>query len=654
MANCGLWASHLDLEAVLDKGRQPNYPFIHDRQLYWLQALSAEEQGRTALVRESDTHDYEIITPENFDIRTRVNEYGGKCFCIVDDYIVFNNFLDGSLYAQRLSSDNAPLKLAMWHDQKIPGFADLVASPDCKWIVAVMEVPHPEGENRCRIVKIEWDPRRLGNGGHHQIETLASGADFYASPTISADQSRLAWIEWSHPCMPWDQTRLACAGLDSNGQLLHNSCTTVIDREDWSVCQIGFMQNGDLIFISDNPDCDFWNFYRWSASGELAQISHEQGEFGEPHWVFGQARWQELSAGVIAAVLTDQSGDRIVELQTTTGHCRNLTRQEAAFRHLSRGENDSLLCVASYENRMSSIVQITPRGLEERMVANSGPKLADDVPKPEFVEFPTTKGQVAYGLFFTPMNPDVQVMEGERPPLMVMIHGGPTGRSSRAYAGIRHYFSSLGFAVLDVNHRGSTGFGRTFRQSLSGNWGVDDCEDIVAGIQHLVNQQRVDPDLVFIRGSSAGGYAVLRALTRHNRMFCAGASYYGIGNLITLSEITHRFESRYVDRLIGEKFDRVQAQHQNSRYTERSPVFALDRLNCPLILFQGLDDKVVPPELSREVADLLKSKGIRHAYHEYPGEGHGFRKQETRLDALNREIDFFSEIIRQRHAAGEN
>ncbi|MYB34272.1 MAG: S9 family peptidase [Gammaproteobacteria bacterium] len=679
VADFGLWESHLDPEVLFVKGQAPNYPFRHKEQLYWLQVLSDEYSGKTVLCRagnEDGGSSPEIITPlpfdvpQNFSIRTRVNEYGGKCFCVIDDYIVFNNYLDGCLYAQKIGHDtlsrtdgclidrcryfaklegyDLPIKLAAWSDQPIPGFADISISPDSQWIVAVMEVPNDEGENECQIVKVRWQTNFSGEPGLQQIETLVSGADFYASPVISGDGSRLAWLEWSHPHMPWDQTRLMCADIDLGGFQPIRNQAAIIDHENWAVCQIGFLGDGDLIFASDNPECDFWNFYRYSPEGMYRQISHEHGEFGEAHWQFGQSRWQEISDGFIAAILTERDGDRIIELNTKTSEIRPMTNQLAALSQMSLSEDGVLLCMSCYENRVPSIVQVNRRGLNEISIEIDYCLDIDHVPVPEFVEFATSREGIAYGLFFSPLSPAYTGPDSQRPPLIVMIHGGPTGRSSRVYEGVRHHYCSLGFAVLDVNHRGSTGFGRAYRQSLMGNWGIDDCDDIAAGIGYLIRHQQIDPELVFIRGGSAGGYAVQRALTQHSELFCAGASYYGIGNLVTLSEITHRFESRYTDQLIGEEYDRDRARNPDSRYRQRSPIFEMDKLNCPLILFQGSDDKVVPPKLSHEVVELLKRKGIHHAYHEYAGEGHGFRNKNTKLAALSEEIGFFTDIIRKK------
>ncbi len=678
IAHFGLWESHLDSETIFAKGEVPLYPFWNKGDLYWLQNLSGEHSGHTVLckaINEQDVSVAEILTPlpfdasSSFNIRTRVNEYGGKCFCIIDDYFVFNNCEDGCLYAQKMQHDeflntnvqwigkyrysekikghDLPIKLAEWSNHPIPGFADLSTSPDGQWIIAVMEVSNKEIENGCRIVKIRWQLNTSGEPDQHRVETLITGSDFYASPVISSDGSKMAWIEWTHPHMPWDQTRLMCADIDLSESQSTQNQTRIIDRANWSVCQIGYLNDGHLLFISDNPECDFWNFYSYSPEGELQQITDERGEFGEAHWQFGQTRWKEISDGIIVAIFTERDGDRIIELDTRTSEIHSLTRQFAAFHQMSLSDDGVLLCMAHYENRKSSIVRMNDLGLNE---IHNGHDV-DHAPTPEFVKFPTSKGEFSYGLFFAPLNPEYRGINTLYPPLIVMIHGGPTGRSSRVYEGIRHYYCSLGFAVLDVNHRGSTGFGRTYRQSLNGNWGIDDCDDIAAGVEYLIQQQRIDPELVFIRGGSAGGYAVQRALTQHNNLFCAGASYYGIGNLITLSEITHRFESRYTDQLIGEEFDPIRARNPDSRYTQRSPVFEMDKLNCPLILFQGSDDKVVPPELSHEVVRILKSKGIHHAYYEFAGEGHGFRDKTTKLSALNHEIEFFTNIIRKKRAS---
>jgi dipeptidyl aminopeptidase/acylaminoacyl peptidase len=300
------------------------------------------------------------------------------------------------------------------------------------------------------------------------------------------------------------------------------------------------------------------------------------------------------------------------------------------------------ICTAS--GRLRSLKRIPEYGLDppsQQSAINS-----DGHSEPKLIRFPTGNKEFAYGFFYSPFNRRFIAPAKSRPPLLVLVHGGPTSKAISELASLKQYFCSLGYALLDVNHRGSTGHGRKYRQSLLGNWGEFDAEDITSGIRYVVEKGWVDGELVFIRGGSAGGYAVLRSLTRYPEKFAGGACYYGIGNLITLSEITHKFEAKYTDQLIGEVFDREKSIHPESKFVKRSPIFQIEKLSSPIIMFQGLDDKVVPPDVSREVVEVLKERKIKHSYTEYSGEGHGFRQAATRIDALRKETMFFSEIIR--------
>ena len=274
---------------------------------------------------------------------------------------------------------------------------------------------------------------------------------------------------------------------------------------------------------------------------------------------------------------------------------------------------------------------------------------ADEISAAVPICYPTRDGGVAHAYYYVPHNTRFTAPDDQLPPLLVMVHGGPTSRTTQTLDLSRQYWTGLGFALLDVNHRGSTGYGRRYRQHLLGRWGQVDVEDIIDGIDYLVNQSLVDADKVFIRGKSAGGYTVLRALTEYPRYFRAGGCYYGIGNLSTLASMTHKFEARYTDRLIGEEFDKVRAGSGNSEYYKRSPVNFMHRLRSPMILFQGLEDRVVPPQVSREVVSMLAARNIDHEYVEYPGEGHGFRKSETNIDAIEKETRFYRRILGIRH-----
>ena len=506
-----------------------------------------------------------------------------------------------------------------------------------------------------------------------QVRVLVEGGDFYACPVISPNQAHIAWMEWDNPFMPWDQSRLVKAELladgGDGGSLEIRGRRVLVERAGQSVCQPGFLDDRRLLFVSDSDDNDFWNFFCHTdadtdTDNKIEQITDDEFEYGEAQWQFGQHRWQGVSADKIIAVGSGHDGDSLLEISLGSGETTLLCEGFAVCAHLHGNAADGeLLWIARYADRYSEITALDFPGDSARSdhsgraVYTSASAAAHGCSQPQPIAYPTRDGARAYAYFYAPFNDRYRAPRGAKPPLLVVVHGGPTGRTTPELHPLRQYFTSLGYAVLDINHRGSTGYGRAYRQSLLGRWGEIDATDIADGVTHVVGQNLADPKLVFIRGGSAGGYAVLRALTRFPQMFCGGACYYGIGNLVTLARITHKFEGYYTDRLIGEKFDADKiydpAHHPGSRFVERSPVFQLERLSSPLILFQGLEDKVVPPALSREVAERLGKKGIQYEYIEYADEGHGFRRLPNRVDSLQRETAFFASIIRGQAGGGD-
>ncbi len=636
----GLWSSPTSIESIFNQPAIPAYPFRHSGNLYWLQAL-AEQQGRIALMTLVDGK-LTCLTPTDFNIRTRVHEYGGRCFCQHGDSIVFNNFDDGRLYRQQLTLGSQPQPLTS-HDKSVIGYADLVSVSTADHIIAVHERAGVDRVNENSIISI------CLNGEASDPVELVSGSDFYASPVISPDCARLAWFEWDQPYMPWDQSRLCLASLAiSPVRISCRDIQSLIDEPDCSVCQPGFLDDGSLVFASDSERNEWWNLYRWDpsyAAGSIVQITNESTEFGEAHWVFGQCRWRQINTSELLAIGSDHDGDTLWRISLSGPPKAVQIVRFASLSQLSFSDGKCLM-VGLPEEQPGRIYQLDsscnqpqPLPVELNCVVSPG------YSRPESFSCETRDGEFTRGYFYPPYSAEFAAPEESLPPLMVMIHGGPTGRTNTAYHPLRQYFASLGFAILDINHRGSTGYGRKYRQRLLGEWGQVDTMDIADCIDYLVDRGRINPAAIFIRGSSAGGYAVLRALTRYPDRFAGGACYYGIGNLITLAEITHKFEGKYTDRLIGEWYDPIMSKKSESRYVKRSPIFDMDNLKAPLILFQGCDDKVVPPEVSREVVQKLEQKGIRYGYTEYPGEGHGFRKTATRIDSLEKETDFFVEII---------
>ncbi len=639
---------------------EPMYPFTHRGDLYWLQAIPTEA-GRMTLMRQCEGR-VSMVIPAPYDLLSSVHEYGGRCFVVVGDDIIFNDRNNGRLHRKRLHDTSEPIALTdhIFEGKHIQ-YADLAISENGRWLLAVAEIYETNGnENENLIVCVELDNEPPVNTARVRVNRLLDGADFYASPLFSSNGQRIAWIEWNHPNMPWDQSRLMTAVLKQNGGMLRLfNKASVVNRSDVSVCQLGFDNDDNLIFAADgnsgDDPCDagnFWNLYRWHRqSGTVDPITCDYAEYGEPHWLFGQNRWVVLDASRIAGIRSEKEGDIIVEIDTTTLKQKLLASGFVSCQHLYYSSyEETLYWIAHHADRGTEILSIDMQDASNKINLRKSepiPLDPENVSRPQLIEYSTSDGAKAFAYYYQPCNPAFESAEEDlRPPLVVMVHGGPTSRTDSRFSLIKQYFTGLGFAIVDVNYRGSSGYGRQYRQSLLGNWGVIDADDIADAVQHLISNGMVDPGLVFIRGSSAGGYTVLRMLTRNPDLFAGGACYYGIGNLITMVSVTHKFESCYIDRLLGEEFDPNQAVLINSRYTKRSPIFKLDRLKSPLILFQGLEDKVVPPELSREVVEQLKKYGVKHAYKEYEGEGHGFKSAVTREDSLSCEIDFYQSLIK--------
>ncbi|MGI9309992.1 MAG: alpha/beta hydrolase family protein [bacterium] len=678
----GLWRSPFDPAELLAQTAAPMHPFRHRGRLHWLQAAPGD--GRVVLMRASESGG-ECMTPAQFNLRSGVHEYGGKCFCVLGDEVVFNNLADGRIYRQSLCDASAPRAVTAANVATADAptaFADLTPLARANAVIAVMESGAGADARDC----LAWIDLSSSRAPTIPIP-LAEGADFYACPAASPDERELAWMEWDDPFMPWDQSRLCIAELHRCGKSPRlRARRALVDRAERAVCQIGFLADGGLLFASDGDGCDFWNLFHYRGDA-VRQVTDDALEYGEAHWTFGQCRWREVAADQVVAVASAHAGDRLVHVDLASGATTPLAEGFAACAHLfadaahADAAASELLFIAHHAERGAQVraLDLTRVDADDSQHANAddshrtttriasriatrpsralhsaAPQTgADDCSRPQPIAYPTRDGARAYAYLYAPRNRRQRAPRGDKPPLLVVVHVGPTSRATPQWHPLKQYFASLGYAVLDINHRGSTGYGRAYRQRLLGRWGEIDADDIADGVRYALDHELADPELVFIRGGSAGGYAVLRALTRFPRMFCAGACYYGIGNLITLAQITHRFEGRYTDRLIGEDFDADAdlANRADSRFVSRSPIFQMESLRSPLILLQGRDDKVVPPEVSREVAQCLEQKGIQYEYVEYENEGHGFRRARTRLDALSREIAFFSRIIRAKREA---
>jgi dipeptidyl aminopeptidase/acylaminoacyl peptidase len=634
VAPYGSWRSPIDAASVASSGRRLGSPAIAADGAIWWAEGRPEEGGRVVLMRRPPDREQETVTPEGVNVRTRVHEYGGGAWCLVaPDLVLFVDFADQRLYRQRLGEEPA----AISPEPAAPGalrYADMRPSPDGRTIACVRErdgEPGPVNE----IVTLPAD-------GSGEPQVLASGRDFYSFPRISPDGAWLAWTCWNHPNMPWDGTELWVAPLADSGE-----ARLVAGGPEESIFQPEWGPDGRLHFASDRDG--WWNLYRArepgaelsGEEGALVQLTEEEADYAHPQWLFGGATFAFLEDGAIACVRCKRGEERLFLLEPEGWEPADvgLPFTSFGFPALAAHGNRVAFSAASPESETAVVVYDAESG-ETEVVRRSSEEAADPAyaSRPRPIEFPTGDGEVAYGFYYPPANPQFEAPEGELPPLIVESHGGPTSHAAPALDAEFLYWTSRGIGVLDVNYRGSSGYGREYRNRLRGSWGVVDTEDCVNGAFHLAAEGLADRERLAIRGGSAGGYATLCALTFHDA-FAAGASYFGVADAAALAEDTHKFESRYLERLIGPY------PEQAELYRERSPIHHVERLNSPVILFQGLEDKVVPPNQAETMVAALAGNGVPHAYLAFAGEQHGFRRAETKIRCLEAELYFYGRIM---------
>jgi dipeptidyl aminopeptidase/acylaminoacyl peptidase len=636
VAPYGSWRSPIDAATVASSGRRLAAPTIAPDGAVWWAEGRPDEGGRVVLMRRPSGGEPETVTPAEVNVRTRVHEYGGSAWRLVDsDLVLFVDFSDQRLY--RMRPGEAPVAISP--ESPSPGalrYADVRTSPDDRTVVCVRESDQEgEGEPVNEIVSLALD-------GSGELQVLASGRDFYSFPRISPDGNWLAWTCWDHPNMPWDGTELWVAPLEDPGQ-----ARLVAGGAEESVFQPEWSPDGRLHFASDRDG--WWNLYRAREPGaELSgeegahvQLTEEEADFAPPQWLFGGATYAFLDSGALACVRCAGGEERLFLLEPEGWEPADLGLSFTSFGYptLSARGGRVAFAAASPESEPAILVHDVERG-ETEIVRSSSEEPVDPayVSRPRPIEFATGEGETAHGFYYPPANPEFEAPEGELPPLIVESHGGPTSHVTPALDREFLYWTSRGFGVVDVNYRGSSGYGRAYRNELRGNWGVVDVEDCVNAALHLAEEGEADRERLAIRGGSAGGYATLCALTFHDA-FAAGASYYGVADVEALARDTHKFESRYLDRLVGPYPERADL------YRERSPINHVEGLRVPVILFQGLEDPVVPPNQAETMVAALQRNGVPHAYLPFEGEQHGFRRAETNIRCLEAELYFYGRIM---------
>ncbi|MGC9335846.1 MAG: S9 family peptidase, partial [Anaerolineae bacterium] len=476
----------------------------------------------------------------------------------------------------------------------------------------------------------------ISTTGDGEEQVLVSGNDFYSTPRLNPEGTRLAWLTWNHPRMPWDGTELWVAELLPDGSL--GQRTLVAGGEAESIFQPQWSPDGVLYFVSDRTG--WWNLYRWDGrDGQVEALCPMEAEFGEPQWQFGMSTYGFASADRLICTYAQGGYHHLAALDT---HTLRLERVDVPYTYVRslRVAPGHAFFIGGCATEPLALVQLDLATGETTVLRRAHDMAIDaaHVSAGQAIEFPTDEDLTAHGFFYPPRNRDFAGPPDELPPLLVLSHGGPTAATVSTFTNRIQYWTTRGIAVLDVNYGGSTGYGRAYRERLKGQWGLVDVVDCVNGARHLVTQGLVDGNRLAIRGGSAGGYVTLCALTFHD-LFSAGASYYGVSDLEALAKDTHKFESRYLDGLVGPYPER------RDLYVARSPIHHIERLACPLILLQGLDDPVVPPNQSEMMFEALRSRGVPVAYLTFPGEQHGFVKAENNRRALEAELYFYSRIF---------
>jgi len=596
--------------------------------VYWIEGRP-EEEGRYVIVRRTADGKIEDVLPKPFSARTTVHEYGGGALAVFGGKSYFTNYADQRLW--RLTPGQTPQPITP--ESKLR-FADFVYDAPRNRLIAVCE-DHTKNDHEPanRVVAVN-----LADG---KVTTLVEGADFYSNPRVSPDGRQLSWLAWRHPNLPWDGTELFVAAIAADGSI--GKPSKVAGGEDESIFQPSWSPDGRLYFVSDRTN--WWNLYAAHSDGTVVPVLPMDAEFGAPQWVFGLTTYCFQSYDTIIARYSQSGKWKLasIYLGPRSGPVGPpITTLKLPYSNFSSIDvvGDHAYAVAGSPTAPESLVEIDLKTGTTQAIRHSSSAKPDPayISVPEAIEFFTTRGTKAHAFYYPPANRDFVGPPGEAPPLLVLIHGGPTSATAAQFRLSTQFWTSRGFGVCDVNYGGSTGYGREYRNRLRDNWGVVDVADAAHAALYLADQGKADRTKLIIRGGSAGGYTTLACLT-FSDVFRCGASSYGISDLALMAKDTHKFEARYLDRLVGPY------PQDEARYRERSPIFHLEKFDRPVILLQGLEDKIVPPNQAELILDSLKKRGVPVAYVPFPGEQHGFRKAENIIRAHEAELFFYSRIL---------
>ena len=620
----GSWKSPITSDLIVEGSVGLGQTQFDGDDIYWIE-LRPKEGGRNVLVKRSADGACVVVTPPPFNTRTRVHEYGGGEAIVSNGTVYFSNFSDQRLYRQQPSKGPEPLT-GIGDVRYADGTLDHARG---RIIYVREDHRNPDAEAVTSIVSVGLEPS--DDFGSALIE----GNDFYSSPRLSPDGNQLAWLTWNHPNMPWDGCELWVGEFGEDGKLA--STRWVAGGTAESIFQPEWSLDGVLYFASDRSG--WWNLERISPDGGIENVHQTKGELGMAQWMFGMSSYSFASAEQIICSHIEHGISTLGTLDLTTGKFTAIDCPYTDIQYL-RAANGVAVFRGGSPTDVTSVVKLdlSTGRFETLRRSNDLETYPQYFSVPRAIEFPTEGGLAAHGFFYPPQNPDYRAPENAKPPLIVKSHGGPTASASTALSLSVQYWTSRGFAVLDVNYGGSSGYGRQYRERLNKKWGLVDVDDCVNGARYLAERGEVDPYRLIITGGSAGGYTTLSALTFRN-VFKAGASYFGISDLESMARDTHKYESQYLTGLLGPYPERKDI------YFDRSPINFPEKLSCPVIFFQGLEDKVVPPNQAEKMVAAMRAKGIPVSYVAFPGEQHGFRQAKNIKRALDGELYFYSRIF---------
>ena len=619
----GSWKSPITSDLITKDSISLIELAVDGEDIYWVESRPSEA-GRYAIMRREPDGKITECIPPDYSARTTVHEYGGGAFTVSDGIIYFSNFKDQRLYRQSVGGKPEVLT---------PGasyrYADLVVDRKRDRLICIREDHTGKGEAVNTIVSVS-------QGGGDNGKILIEGNNFYAFARLNSDATKLAYLTWNHPNMPWDGCELWVADILADGMLGPNrrlvagSATESIFQPEWSPDNV-------LHFVAETGG--WWNLYRWQ-NDQVESIHPMEAEFGEPQWLFGMSTYDFVSPTKILCCYSQNGAWHLSWLETSTGKPTPIAMPYSDFSSIRAGNGFAVFIAGSPISPVAITLFDIETGKTESLKQSFEARVdASYISIPQSISFPTTGGKEAHANYYPPINTDFAAPKGELPPLLVISHGGPTSASGTILRYNIQYWTSRGFALLDVNYGGSSGYGREYRQRLNGNWGVVDVDDCCNGVLYLVKKGLADPNRLTIRGGSAGGYTTLACLTFRSEVFKAGASHYGLSELEAFIKETHKFESRYMVSLLGPYPERKDI------YYERSPINFTKNIACPLILFQGDEDKIVPPSQSQLMFEAVRAKGLPVAYLLFKGEQHGFRKAENIRRSLEAELYFYSKIF---------